>query len=689
MTFSELTGHPSAAVRRGDLAVCVCATGDGEQLSRSLAAARAHGDAARSLFVVGDEGSAATVADLDGAITAAAPADVCVIAGGCVVTAGWLDGLRASADSDPRIGIVSPLGAAADSGLESRAAALAAAGPPRHADAPIPSVSCVLIRRAALELAGPLDRSLALPPALVDFAQRCLAHGLRHVLADDVLVGSTADHADARADETLARRYPYLRPWTEELAAAPDHPPAVARRREGPTSVTVDGRCLSVSVTGTAVATLDLVDGLRRHAELPVRVLVLDGLDAAIRHRLTGLGVELLLESEAQAADPTDISHRPYQLGAPEDLLLLRRLGRRMIVTQLDTIAYRTPAYFDTGEDWWDYRALTDAALVGADEVVFLSPHAAADADALGLVQEDRSTVIPLAVSPGAPPDECLGEDDDPPAPSLGDRPYLLCLGADFVHKNRRFALRLLEALVSAERFDGTLVLGGPHVSAGSSAQEEAAYLATRPQLAERVVDLGAVTEIQKRRLLSGAAAVVYPTTFEGFGLIPFEAAAVGVPSLFAWATSLRDLFPEELALLVPWDAEASARAVTPVLIPGEARDRQVQGVLAAGAALTHADYARRHTELYERALSRPVADGARIGVRTADLMIALARSRDDFAVVHRALDAIYQNPVAGGFVGPNAIVPEELQRAALALATRPALRDRAVGLYRAARRVR
>jgi hypothetical protein len=233
------------------------------------------------------------------------------------------------------------------------------------------------------------------------------------------------------------------------------------------------------------------------------------------------------------------------------------------------------------------------------------------------------------------------------------------------------------------------LLFAGPHVTAGSSAEEEAAYLATRPRLAERVLDVGAVDETQKRALLEDAAAVVYPTTFEGFGLIPFEAAKVGVPALFAWVTSLRDLFASELALLVPWDAEASARSVAPVLIPGEARERQIHGVLEASAKLTPAEHARRHTELYARTLVRPVGGVRRIGVRTAELEIECGRAREDFRVVHRALDAIYQDPIAAGFVGPHAIVPEELQRAVLAVAARPVLRDGAVALYRLARRGR
>ena len=49
--------------------------------------------------------------------------------------------------------------------------------------------------------------------------------------------------------------------------------------------------------------------------------------------------------------------------------------------------------------------------------------------------------------------------------------------GTDFLHKNRVFAIRLLEALRSEHGWEGSLVLAGPKVAKGSSAGEEAAEL--------------------------------------------------------------------------------------------------------------------------------------------------------------------------------------------------------------------
>ena len=59
---------------------------------------------------------------------------------------------------------------------------------------------------------------------------------------------------------------------------------------------------------------------------------------------------------------------------------------------------------------------------------------------------------------------------------------------------------------------------------------------------------------------------MLYPSTYEGFGLIPFEAAVAGTPCLFAHVSALRDTLPADAATLVPWDAARSAQRVIDVL---------------------------------------------------------------------------------------------------------------------------
>ena len=98
---------------------------------------------------------------------------------------------------------------------------------------------------------------------------------------------------------------------------------------------------------------LELIGALARREDIALRVTVPRSLGESARAVLDDLGVERIWHDEVDDDTvPTDIVHRPYQVTTPRDLLLLGRLGRRVVLTQLDAIAYHNPVYFD------DYAAV-------------------------------------------------------------------------------------------------------------------------------------------------------------------------------------------------------------------------------------------------------------------------------------------------------------------------------------------
>jgi hypothetical protein len=190
------------------------------------------------------------------------------------------------------------------------------------------------------------------------------------------------------------------------------------------------------------------------------------------------------------------------------------------------------------------------------------------------------------------------------------------------------------------------------------------------------VVDVGPVDEAGKRWLMEQAAAVVDPSTDEGFGLTPFEAADVDTPCLFAWHTALAETLPDSAALLVPWDEYESAERATAVLTPGPARDQLVQAIKIAGARFTGRSSAQALSTVYERAL-RSSAGGT---IPSAELQ----HVRAECDVLQRELSSIYDDPLNRGLVGRYAVLPPELRRPVLAVATRPVLAKTVMGIYRA-----
>jgi len=638
------------------------------------------------------------------AFALAAPADVIVLNSDCVVAAGWLEGLRRAAYSDELVATASALtnhgtilsipernrpraGIPQDQDLAYAADAVLSLSLRLYPQLPTAVGHCMYVRRQALDLVGGFD--LAFSPGYgeeVDFSQRCLLHGLAHVAADDVFVlhhaGGTfgedgrVNPVQKEHDRIIEARYPYY-DRAQNAASTASYGPlpraiASARRAIAGLSVTVDGRCLGPLVTGTQVHTMQLIRALDVTDKVRLHVIVQPDLgDWAARELAARPHIRLVPHTNIHPGmHKTDVAHRPYQVSNANDLLILRCAGERQVITHQDLIAYRNPGYFPGYPQWERYRRLTRHALSVADSVVFFSHHAAGDALSEDLIDLDRVRVVYIGVDHAA---SGLAIEPLPPpsAKSLSEGPFLLCLGTDFRHKNRVFALRLLQALRDEQGWDGKLVLAGPRVAEGSSAGEEAAYLATRPELANSVIILPAVDEAQKAWLLENCAAVLYPTTYEGFGLMPFEAADHERPCLFASQTALAELLPHELATLVAWDPSASAERVSKLLARPEAIREHVRMIRRAAGRLTWQATGESIVDVYRAAAAAP----AREVTRLAEDLAVVEAERDES---ERKYNELWQSltPDARTLVAPGGLLSPAAQRS-LAAAVRHPLRRR------------
>jgi glycosyltransferase involved in cell wall biosynthesis len=83
-----------------------------------------------------------------------------------------------------------------------------------------------------------------------------------------------------------------------------------------------------------------------------------------------------------------------------------------------------------------------------------------------------------------------------------------------------------------------------------------------RTGCADRIRYLGYVDEAAKKALISECALLVYPSHYEGFGLPPLEAMALGVPCVVNKATSIPEIVRDEAIRIDVRDREIFARAI-------------------------------------------------------------------------------------------------------------------------------
>ena len=296
-----------------------------------------------------------------------------------------------------------------------------------------------------------------------------------------------------------------------------------------------------------------LLDGLTRTGELRYRVLLppiapgsAGGLPfdvaAEYRHahtisqRLAAMTVATLRPRPLRARlAAADVVHYPLTLRIPT-------VCKPSVVTLLDLQHLDLPHLFPRSER--AFRAVAwHRSVRGADRVIVISAFVRDRAVELLGLDPDRVQVVHLGI------------DHDRYTPGGTERePFLLYPARSWAHKNHD---RLFEAFAELrrERPELRLVLtGGGHTDA----------------VPEGVEVRGLVSEDELVGLYRRAAALVFPSLYEGFGQPPLEAMACGCPVACSNAASLPEIVGNAASMFDPHDPRAIADAVRDVLAAPE-----------------------------------------------------------------------------------------------------------------------
>jgi glycosyltransferase involved in cell wall biosynthesis len=473
---------------------------------------------------------------------------------------------------------------------------------------PIPVASQGSAALYALHEASPPPPTLALPtadlcalsgnaiaslPRFADFggtvestveslSEQLSHHGWRHVGTPGVALSwdpARADAIRAEAGWSAQSIASLVGPANTALEA---HVSWASSQLDG-VRLVVDGACITDDpFTGTQQLVVQIARSLalvrpRADVVLAVRRSQID----SVRSRLAGTPVQI---EERATGFTADVVYRPYQMLYAGELDFVLETGRRGLIGQLDMIGFSNASYHPSDQLFFFARNLQRHLMRTLDGVTFISEFGLRTAFA-ECPDLDRARLH--VVSCGTNPDPLAGSVDEQSAADL-TAGFIACLSSTFWHKNRSHAIATFAELACTHDYKGALVIGGPEPYFGRSLDRESALLESLPEeVRTRVHQWGHVDDMTKWWLLRHAELILYPSIVEGFGLVPFEAAAVGTPCLAYAGTAPAELLAGTPAVVESWDpthwADRAAELVSN-------KDAAAQLVAAVG------DVSRRHS---------------------------------------------------------------------------------------------
>jgi glycosyltransferase involved in cell wall biosynthesis len=229
------------------------------------------------------------------------------------------------------------------------------------------------------------------------------------------------------------------------------------------------------------------------------------------------------------------------------------------------------------------FRTVVPRSARRAARVLAISELTKRDLIELYGIPEEKIVVIPNGVDPAFTPD----------GPSPNGEPYALFVGA---LQPRKDAVTAIEALALVGEQPPRLILVGPDKGGRADAEGTARRLG----LADRVELRGHVSQDELAVLYRGAACLVFPSRYEGFGLPVLEAMASGTPVVATMAGALPEIAGGAAILVDQRNPVALAGGIERAIAD---RERLRAAGLERARRYTWAETARRTLEVYRELL--------------------------------------------------------------------------------------
>lgn len=288
------------------------------------------------------------------------------------------------------------------------------------------------------------------------------------------------------------------------------------------------------------------------------------------------------------------------------------------VICYHDTTAERLPELlFPTKLNHRLWQAKTALARLQTTRAMTVSQSSATDIETILRIPRRRIDVVTEAADP------VFRVIDDPAVPLRARRRHgipedaslFIYVGGMNAHKNILGLLRALPNVIAA-RPDVHLAIVGDTSGKGfwDNVPELRAFVASHAPLERHVHFTGYIADPDLVELMNRAAALVFPSLWEGFGLPAVEAMSCGLPVLASDRGSLPEVVGDGGLLFDPLDPATIERCLLEYLADDARREGLRRTALARARLFTW----ERAAELAEACFQRCAADAGRRGAPPA-----------------------------------------------------------------------
>jgi len=375
--------------------------------------------------------------------------------------------------------------------------------------------------------------------------------------------------------------------------------------------IVIDGRMAQYARTGIGAYTYNLVRTLSLDRDN--EILVLTSL------KLGGGGFDELSNVEVIPCAPTygaygyreyweqfllpDILLKNYAdvYHSPNYILPFVRLSKTaMVVTQYDASLFATPQYYKFVHRN-EGRFLIRRSALAADGIIYGSQHAKSEFSRFfghDLVEKKGRSIYIGLPSDIAEHSECTQEYVDSVRTKLGlTRPYLVTIGS--VHPRKNYE-RLIESMSNDLLKEFDLVICGSIAWKSKGVFDAIA----KNKLESRVKIIGFLETIEMVALVKGARVMVFPSFYEGFGIPPLEAFAIGTPVCASSSSSIPEVVGNAALQFDPYSIDELVNSVVLAAYDEVLRDKLIRDGRKRLDFFSWERCGLEHMEVYTQALS-------------------------------------------------------------------------------------